>query len=80
MNAPELTVPRVALPNLEEQTPQQQLNQAAFLHRMFESLVLYTKYARHRAHVYERGDVPRHVIERRRARNKVARISRRKNR
>lgn len=80
MQAPELATPRVALPNFEEQTPQQQLNQAAFLHRMLETLVLYTKYASKGAHIYDRGDVPAHVIARRRARNKVARISRRKNR
>lgn len=76
MTGPEFVTPRVALPGNEEAAEQQ----LKLLDRTFETLVLYATYARRGNHVYERGDVPSHVIARRRARNKVARVSRRKNR
>ncbi len=80
MNSQPLATPRVTVPVETEATPEQLRNQLAFLSRQLDTLILYAKYARHRAHVYEVGDVPLKVKQRRRARNKVARQSRRKNR
>jgi hypothetical protein len=52
----------------------------SWVDRAWDTAVLYAKYLHHHAHVYEVGDVTDKERQKRRRKNKQARVSRRVNR